>query len=310
MTGNLRKAKEFHAHVPSLGAFALVMMTVLIAQGNLQAQTPRPGPCADARTMVGVGVRDVMAGYLEAGVRCPITPPLTLLLGWRYTAQRGYAWPVGILSYEQPLSPTWLMNLTASLHERPGDYEIDRLPELRLKWTPQLDDALVSPSVDLFTGYIRVDTPMAETERSGAALSLSTRSFVSDPRTNVSASGKVAKYWYGTGESYSYWTGSLTVAVRPVTVTEFALIYSETQGFGTSPLVFDLATPDRTVTGRMGFMLNSGDVVFVSAVLSLLTSPTRMEEYDLSWSKPGEWAATVTWRLTDDKVLFGFTLPP
>src|SRR2546430_12288128 len=87
MTGNLRKAKEFQAHVPSLGAFALVMMTVLMAQGNLQAQTPRPGPCADARTMVGVGVRDVMAGYLEAGVRCPITPPLTLLLGWRYTAR-------------------------------------------------------------------------------------------------------------------------------------------------------------------------------------------------------------------------------
>src|SRR5437867_11054544 len=159
MTGNLRKAKEFHAHVPSLGAFALVMMTVLMAQGNLQAQTPRPGPCADARTMVGVGVRDVMAGYLEAGVRCPITPPLTLLLGWRYTAQRGYAWPVGSLSYEQPLSPTWLMNLTASLHERPGDYEIDQLPELRLNCTPQRDDALDAPSVHLINRYNRLIFP-------------------------------------------------------------------------------------------------------------------------------------------------------
>src|SRR5436309_13708352 len=125
MTGNLRKAKEFHAHVPSLGAFALVMMTVLMAQGNLQAQTPRPGPCADARTMVGVGVRDVMAGYLEAGVCCPITPPLTLLSGWGYTAQRGYAWQVVLRSYMQPLSGTWLVNATASLHATAGDHERD-----------------------------------------------------------------------------------------------------------------------------------------------------------------------------------------
>src|SRR5438128_12654119 len=103
MTGNLRKAKEFQAHVQSLGAFALVMMTVLMAQGNLQAQTPRPGPCADARTMVGAGVRDVMAGYLEAGGRCPITPLLTLPLGCRYTAQRGYAAPVGVVRYAETL---------------------------------------------------------------------------------------------------------------------------------------------------------------------------------------------------------------
>ncbi len=307
MTGSQRGWTRLPARLGGLSLSVLLTANPLPSYADPQEPTPLRYQCPDARVIVDGGRTDPLGLYTGTGVRCTITFSLTLTVGARYAEQRGYTSPFAILSYETSGASVWHLSLTGSYLERSGDYEIDRLPELGLWWTPQANESFLIPSTALFVGYIKVHNPVTETGRAGGSLNLSTRLLLIGPSANISANFTSGEYWYGSGTSYSYWTESLNLNIRPASATEIVLTYSETHGFGTSPLAFDMLEIDRVVTGRVGFTLNPAAVLSVSGTLTLLTS--SMKQYDLSWTTPGEWTATLTWRLSDYKLLLSVTLP-
>jgi hypothetical protein len=282
-----------------LASFALVA----VAAGPIEEAELSP-TCQDLRPIVGGGRGDLLGLYGEASLRCRPMPALTVQLGLRYTEQRRNVSSFLVLSYDWPLGPGWWLNAKASVRERAGDYEIDRTPEITLRWVPAAPGALLLPAVDLSAGSISVHLPRNSATRVGAILSVSTRQVAFGPSGVVWGDVRLGSYSYGSGQNHNFWSGSVSLGVRPSAATEAVLTFFRSEGFGVSPLAFDNVGLDEVVTGRLSFQMSPTLTLSAGSTIALLAQPVAVREHFVTLTKVGAWTVGVTYRLSDGRLLF------
>jgi hypothetical protein len=252
------------------------------------------------------GRGDLLGLFAGLGVRCTLSPLWTLTAGVRYTQQRGDPRPYFVLTYTRPVAPHTSLSVTASVLERHGDYEIDRMPEISLHWTPTAGTWALKPSLGVFVGAVSALGPRSQTTRAGATLDL-TGAFRGGPRLAVSPALRVGSIAYGTGERHQFAIAQIRVTARPTASTEVGVHYVTQGGSGTSPLAFDGVAFERTVNGWLGVRVRPTGGIIASVLLNLATEPASVKEYSLSWAQYGDWTASLIYRATDGRMLVGFS---
>jgi hypothetical protein len=164
-------------------------------------------------------------------------------------------------------------------------------------------------AVDLSVGSISVHLPRVSTTRVGGVLSVSTRQVAFSPSVAAWADLRVGSYTYGSGQNHSFWSGSVNVGVHPSAATEAVLTYFRSEGFGVSPLAFDAVRPDELVMGRLGFQVSPMLTLSVGSKIALLAQPVAVREHFVTLTKAGAWTVSVTYRLSDGRLLFTAALP-
>lgn len=288
----------------------LVLGVLLLAAGPVHADEPLPpGLCSTVRPLVNGGYSTVLGAYGELGVRCP-WGPWTLQVGGRYTTLEHGTEPFTILSYDTALSPIWHLDVTASTREHLGDYEVDRLPEVTLLWTPVLPpNSFVMPSVFVSEGWLQTVLPIeGQTVRSGGILNLSTRPFRIGSVT-ISANYQLGDYYYATAQNTSYWEGTFNASAPISPSTSIALSYQHNEGFGATPLVFDFVSYDNFVWGSISETLGPNASLTFATQFNInvpgYTGPTR--EYTLTYTKVSEgWSIGIGWYVpTNEPFILG-----
>jgi hypothetical protein len=231
----------------------------------------------------------------------------SLRVGLRYTEQRGNVGPFAVAEYSRALDAGWRLIFAASGYERSGDYEIHRLPELTLRWSPPTSSGFLTPSLDLSVGSIQVFRPQAQTERAGVGLTLTTHPMRLGASTEVTPSLRVGGYSYGTGASHSFWVGSASLVHRPTSRMDLGLTYVRQDGTGTSPLAYDYVGLDNYVSGRVGMTLTPSDSASLTTTFGL-TPYAGVREYIVTWTRSAQWTGSLTWRQSDGRLLLGLTL--
>lgn len=280
-----------------------------LGAGLSHAADARGTLCPNPRLTPAGGRSDLLGVYVELSLGCQPGPAWNLQTGLRYTEQRGTTEPFVVLTYQQLLAPVWGLIVSASRRERWGDYEIDRLPELTLRWNPNARPvSLVIPTLDLSVGSIAVARPQVQTTRVGAVLGLIGLPLALRPPTELRPSMRLATYSYGTGQSHSFWVGTVDLSTRTGPRVEVGVVFNHQEGFGVSPLAYDAINFEETLTGRIGLSVTPSTTVILAATV-LLTQPPSMKEYVLSLYQRGGWNGSVTWRQIDNFVLFSISLP-
>jgi TonB dependent receptor len=266
------------------------------------------GLCSKIRPLVNGGRSDPLGLWAEAGLRCP-SDPWTLQLGYRYTQVSQEANPFVVLSYDHPLNSEWRLFLTGSLREHVGDYEVSRLPEATLRWTPA-PGFFVVPTIDFSAGWITSLQPQTQTTRGGGVVNLGTRP-VKILQADIGANWQLGDYFYGTGQSSDYWVGTFNVTLHPTPATSVGLTYLHQEGFGVSPLLYDAVGYDQYVIGQFTVALNPTVLVSLGVTYNLIPGqPSPVRDVILSYVRPSEgWAIGVGWHQNGALFLTG-TAPP
>lgn len=266
--------------------------------------------CTTVRPLINGGYSTVLGTYGEGGIRCP-RGPWTVQLGWRYTELEQGANPFGILSYDTVLNPEWHLFVTGSVREHIGDYEVDRLPETTLRWTP-LPNSFIIPTIDLSAGWISTVVPLAgQTVRTGGLGTLSTQPIPVGSVT-LSASYQFGDYFYGSGQSMDYWTGVVSAYTPLSPSTTLGLTYVHQEGFGVSPLVYDFVSYDNLAWASFAAAVSPQVTLTFATEFNInvpgYSGPTR--EYTITYSKVSEgWSIGVGWYVPTSKPFLLGTLP-
>ncbi len=296
----------------SLGCVACCsILCILLGLGvGLSHAAEDPGTlCPNPRLTPAGGRNDLLGVYVELSLGCQPGPAWSLQTGLRYTEQRGTTEPFVVLTYQRLLAPVWGLIVSASRRERWGDYEIDRFPELTLRWNPNARPvSWVIPTLDLSLGSIAVARPQVQTTRAGAVLGLFGLPLTLPPRAELRPSVRLATYAYGTGQRHSFWVGTADLSTRPAPKVEVGVVFNHQEGFGVSPLAYDAINFEETLTSRIGLSVTRSATVALTATL-LLTQPVSMKEYVLALYQPGGWNGSVRWRQIDNLVLFSISAP-
>lgn len=288
-------------------ALLLSLLLDLLAGPRALAAEPETRLCPELRPLADGGRSAVLGLFLEAGVRCRQAGHWSLTTGLRYTDRRGGVGPFAVLAYARPLTAGWRLYLVASAYERHGDYEIHRLPDLTLRWSPPAAGPPLISTLDLSLGAIEIPRQQTLTGRAGVVLTLAARPVRLDARTTLAPVLWLGSYAYHTGQSHSFWTGAASVAHRLDARTEVSVLYLYQQGFGASPLVYDQVGLDSYVSGRISLALSASDRASFTATIGLIPQAAP-REYVIAWTRHRAWTASVTWRQTDAALLFGFTV--
>jgi len=196
------------------------------------------------------------------------------------------------------LSPQWHLSVTGSHREHLGDYEVDRLPEATLRWTPPLPQLFIIPIIDFSAGWINViEPPVTQTLRTGTVLTLATRPFRLSPVT-LSPTFVVGDYLYGTGQTAGYWAGSLTVSVPISPLMSTAVTYVHQEGFGISPLVYDSVGYDNFAFTQFTVAINPAVSLTLGALFNInvpgYSGPVR--NLTLAYNRVSEgWSIGIGW---------------
>ncbi|MGH2361252.1 MAG: hypothetical protein ACRDGM_12030 [bacterium] len=248
-----------------------------------------------------------MGIFVGLGLRCSLTPNLSASAGFRYTDQRQETLPFLILAYSKPLTTGVTLSVTGSLRERWGDYEIDRLPEVSVQLT-FLPGPSPSVSLQAFAGSITTLSTQVHTTRAGVTLDVANL-FRLSPSMDVTPALRFGSIDYGTGQRHEFWVQSALLVIRAAPKVDLGMVYLKQDGQGTSPLLFDLISFDHTLSAWIGFAIMPTARVALSATANLFTVPSwTMKEYTLSWTRHGAWTGSLTWRVSDNRVLVGFSL--
>ncbi len=284
---------------------------LLTATGPALAADP-DGLCSKIRPLVNGGYSTVLLLYGEGGIRCS-SSPWGLQLGWRYTQLENTTEPFVALSYDTALSPEWHLFVTGSLREHLGDYEVNRLPEATLRWTPPLPNSFIIPTVDFSAGWITTILPLeGQTVRTGVVLTLSTQPLRVAGAT-LSATYQTAEYFYGTGQNSSFWLGVLSANIPLRPSTAIGLTYIQQGGFGASPLVYDFSGYDQFVLGQVTETINPGAAFTLGAQFNINTPayPGSVRQYTLAFSKmPEGWSIGIGWYAPRSQPFLFGTFPP
>lgn len=263
--------------------------------------------CPGLRPLVDAGRSDVLGPWAELGLRCG-SGPLSFQTGVRYTGLAQGAAPFAVLSLTYPLAPSLALNLTGSLRERWGDYEINRLPELSLQWSPGFSSFL-HPTFTLSAGIIDALQQNTQAFRTGG-----TATFSFTPLhvvgLNVGATVQFGDYAYGTGQGFSYWTGVMSVSAQVTHSLQVGVAYVHQEGTGVSPLSYDFVGPDRYLAGQVSLALTPAVTISLGGTFNVPGLPTPMRDLTLSLSHPSQgWSVGVTWHQPTGQAVVIATLP-
>jgi hypothetical protein len=275
--------------------------------------------CATVRPLIDVGRTDVLGNYAEVGARC-LFGPWSIELGARFTEATQTTWPVGVLSYDHALDPSWHLIVAASARERVGDYEANRLPELTLRWKPAVPDGAFAPSLDLSAGWLQSVQFGTQAFRTGAVATIASPSFRMGS-VSIGGSVQAGDYAYGMGQNTSFYVAEIDAGLRITQAVGVELIYVNQQGFGTSPLVFDFVNLERVLIARLDVAVGPDAEIAVSTSVfvpaqappstPLIPSPPSVFVRDASivYSRPSQgWSIGVGWHQVDGRVFLIATL--
>jgi hypothetical protein len=225
-----------------------------------------------------------------------------MLFGVRYASRTGSLNPFGVLTYSTTVAPQLRLTLIGSFREMAGGHEIHRMPDLSLRY----DIPLMGWSfgMEVMAGYIHNVSLDVGTWRFGQRLSLASPAWSVFPGSNFGLAANMTWYQYGTGASHSFWHASASWTTEFSPSAAFHLSYAIHDAVGTSPLAFDAAGRDHTVTSALRFRLTPEDVVSVAAVFGV-TPEFAPRAYVLSWSRLGWWSVSATWRPSDGRIILG-----
>jgi hypothetical protein len=299
-----------------LGVIASIL--VLVMARPAAAAFPSDS-CLTLRPLVDAGRTDVLGDYAEVGVRC-LSGPWSLELGTRFTEATQTTWPVGVLSYDHALDPSWHLLVVASARERVGDYEANRLPEVTLRWKPPVSNGMFSPSIEISAGSLQSVQFGTQALRAGVVATVATPS-VRMGSFSMGASIQAGDYTYGTGQNSSFYVAEIDAGVRISDAVGLELIYVNQQGFGTSPLVFDFVNLERVLIARLDVAVGPDAEVALSTSIfvpaqappptPLIPSPPSVSIRDASivYSRPSQgWSIGVGWHQVDGRVFLIATL--
>jgi hypothetical protein len=253
-----------------------------------------------------IGHSIYLGAYDAGGARC-VGPSIGIAGSLRYTEQQAGVHPTGFLTTQIPLSPEWALIPTFSVYELSGDYEIDRLPEAVLAWTPSAN-APVIPTVNLTAGLYTDHIVPISTTRVGGTVTLSVPSIMTDLGAwSLSVAGGM--YGYGTGQSLTFWSGlaAWTTHLGPGAYTTFT--YQRQDGWGVTPLQFDNVYLDQLLTGTVSAQINKTDLITFSATLNLQVSPGTLRSITIAWLGGGGPSFNLLWQQEDGHLSFSTTFP-
>jgi hypothetical protein len=294
------------------GARALIVGLVLAALGVVgTAQESRGNDllslCPGLRPLVDAGRSDVLGPRAEFGIRCGGTP-LNLQMGLRYTGLGQGAMPFAVLSLVYPLSSSLALSVTGSLRERWGDYEINRLPEVTLQWSPA-SSGFIRPTFTLSAGLIDALQQNTEAFRAGG-----TAAFAVTPvriaGIDFGATVQFGDYAYGTGQGFTYWTGVVSASTQVSPSLQLGVAYIHQEGTGVSPLAYDFVGPDQYLAGQFSLALTPAITISLGGTFNVPGLPTPMRDLTLSLSRPSQgWSVGVTWHQPSGQAVLIATLP-
>lgn len=243
--GEMPLGRRFFSWKGSAAVF-LVCLAILTAPRGSGARTSEPG-CQHLRLSPAVGRTGVLGTYAELAATCGIADGGVLRFGVRYTESRMDLRPYAALQYVWPLGDT-TVSLNVGLRERIGDWEVDRLPEVTVRWTLN-PPSLLRGALEVTFG--RFSTHAAgEGGRVGARLRLSSRTMpVRSGTTWLTLDAAHYRYDRSQTQTSLQWTVHLHL---PLTRDlGFQLGYQHVDAFGLSPLRFDSVSPTRVWSGYL-----------------------------------------------------------
>ncbi len=288
----------------------VVCAIVMTSLGMSPVANAQSSSCPDVRPVVQGTSSDVLGTVAELKLHSCPGAPWSFIIGVRYMSQPGSVDPYVALVYSRPLAPRLSLQLDATLNERSGDTLLNRLPEVSLRWSPFAHRTFLVPSLELSLGSISLYNPQVQAVRAAGVLNLTTQQIRLGPMVELTPSLRFGRLAYATGQTHTFWVGTVGLVVRPTSKTEVGVSYTRQEGSGASPLGYDAVGSDRTLSGRVGVVLSPSATVSVTANVSLQTQPSTITEYVFSWTRSGKWTVGFTWRQSDGRVLLGAGLSP